>query len=154
MGIKRSSCSQTQTHGYMRLKPTNRTKTSGTTEIKGSPYFDKTNKKVIGKFKDEAQGTPIIEFVGLRPKMYSYKKDDDKGGKTAKGIKKSVINKETKHEHYKQVLLCSRQLRHAMRTIRSDHHRLGSCKLKKVSLSCFDYKRYILKDVTVTGIIK
>ena len=30
-----------------------------------SPYFDKTNKKVIGKFKDEAAGIPITEFVGL-----------------------------------------------------------------------------------------
>ena len=26
---------------------------------KGSPYFDVTNKKVIGKFKDEAAGVPI-----------------------------------------------------------------------------------------------
>ena len=31
-----------------------------------SPYFNKTNKKVIGKFKDEAAGIPITEFVGLR----------------------------------------------------------------------------------------
>ena len=31
-----------------------------------SPYFDKSNKKVIGKFKDEAAGIPINEFVGLR----------------------------------------------------------------------------------------
>ena len=55
---------------------------------KSSPYFDKTNKKVIGKFKDEAAGVPICEFVGLRSKMYSYIKDNQKGGKTAKGIKK------------------------------------------------------------------
>ena len=37
-----------------------------------SPYFYKTNKKVIGKFKDEAAGILITEFVGLRSKMYSY----------------------------------------------------------------------------------
>ena len=43
-----------------------------------SPYFDKTNKKVIGKFKDEAAGVPICEFVGLRSKMYSYIKDNQK----------------------------------------------------------------------------
>ena len=55
-----------------------------------SPYFDKTNKKVIGKFKDEAAGIPITEFVGLRSKMYSYVKDNEKGGKTAKGIKKNI----------------------------------------------------------------
>ena len=41
-----------------------------------SPYFDKTNKKVIGKFKDEATGVPICEFVGLRSKMYSYIKSN------------------------------------------------------------------------------
>ena len=46
-----------------------------------SPYFDKANKKVIGKFKDEAAGIPITEFVGLRSKMYSYIKDNQKGGK-------------------------------------------------------------------------
>ena len=56
-----------------------------------SQYFDKTNKKVIGKFKDEAAGVPIREFIGLRSKMYSYIKDNQKGGKTAKGIKKNVI---------------------------------------------------------------
>ena len=31
-----------------------------------SPYYFNTNKKVIGKFKDEAAGIPIREFVGLR----------------------------------------------------------------------------------------
>ena len=58
-----------------------------------SPFFDKTNKKVIGKFKDEAAGVPIREFVGLRSKMYCYIKDNQKEGKTAKGIKKNVIKK-------------------------------------------------------------
>jgi Na+-transporting NADH:ubiquinone oxidoreductase subunit NqrC len=37
-----------------------------------SPFYDKTNKKVIGKFKDEAAGEIIKQFVGLRSKMYSY----------------------------------------------------------------------------------
>lgn len=31
-----------------------------------SPCFNKTNKKVIEKFKDEASGIPIIDFVSLR----------------------------------------------------------------------------------------
>ena len=31
-----------------------------------SKYFNKINKRVIGKFKDEAAGIPIIEFIGLR----------------------------------------------------------------------------------------
>ena len=63
-----------------------------------SPYFDKTNKKVIGKFKDEAAGVPVCEFVGLRSKMYSYIKDNQKGEKTAKGIKKNIIKNDIKHK--------------------------------------------------------
>ena len=66
-----------------------------------SQYFDDTNDKAIGKFKD---GVPICEFVGLRSKMYSYMKDNQKGGKTAKGIKKNVIKNEISHENYRDTL--------------------------------------------------
>ena len=109
-----------------------------------SPYFNKTNKKVIGKFKDEACGIPIKEFVGLRSKMYSYVKDNKKEARTAKGIKKVVINNNIKHEDYKNVLLENRQIQHTMKTIRSSKHQLGSYEINKISLSCFDDKRYIL----------
>ena len=111
-----------------------------------SPYFNKTNKKVIGKFKDEAAGVPICEFIGLRSKMYSYIKDNNKGGKTAKGIKKNVIKEDIKHEDYKDILFNDKQMYHKMKTIRSDNHELGSYEINKVSLSCFDDKRYIHKD--------
>ena len=46
-------------------------------------FFDKTNKKVIGKMKDEFGGVIVDEFVGLKSKMYSIKKID---GKEAKGV--------------------------------------------------------------------
>ena len=111
-----------------------------------SPYFDKTNKKVIGKFKDEAAGIPITEFVGLRSKMYSYIKDNHKGGKTAKGIKKNTIKNDIKHEDYKNILINKKQIHHTMKTIRSSKHQLGSYEINKVSLSCFDDKRYISND--------
>ena len=111
-----------------------------------SPYFDKTNKKVIGKFKDEACSIPITEFIGLRSKMYSYIKDNNKGGKTAKGIKKNIINNNIKHTDYKNVLLENRQIQHTMKTIRSSKHQLGSYEINKISRSCFDDKRYILTN--------
>ena len=111
-----------------------------------SQYFDKTNKKVIGKFKDEAAGVPICEFVGLRSKMYSYIKDNQKGGKTAKGIKKNIIKKGITHENYKNTLFNAEQMSHKMKTIRSENHELGSYEINKVSLSCFDDKRYIHED--------
>ena len=111
-----------------------------------SLFFDKTNKKAIGKFKDEAAGVPICEFVGLRSKMYSYMKDNQKGGKTAKGIKKIVIKNKITHYNYKDTLFNDEQMYHKMKTIRSEKHQLGSYELNKVSLSCFDDKRYIHKN--------
>ena len=113
---------------------------------KDSPYFSVENKKVIGKFKDEAAGMPIVEFIGLRSKMYSYVKDNGKNEKTAKGVRKYVIKKNITHENYKDCLLSRKQMLHSMCTIRSDCHQIGSYQLNKISLSCFDDKRYILED--------
>ena len=111
-----------------------------------SQFYFKDNKKVIGKMKDEAAGKIITELVGLRSKMYSYIKEDGSGGKTAKGVKKNVVKKVIKHENYRDVLLNSQQLHHNMKTIRSVNHQLGSYVINKVSLSCFDDKRYISDD--------
>ncbi|KAL9967825.1 hypothetical protein ACROYT_G026122 [Oculina patagonica] len=111
-----------------------------------SQFYNKTNKKVIGKFKDEAAGVPICEFIGLRSKMYSYIKDNNKQERTAKGIKKYVIKKDMTHENYKDTLFNNKQMHHTMKTIRSQNHQLGSYEINKVSLSCFDDKRYILDD--------
>ena len=41
---------------------------------KDSKFFNETNKNVIGEIKDEFGGVIIIEFVGLKSKMYSLKK--------------------------------------------------------------------------------
>ena len=110
---------------------------------KDSPFYFGENKKVIGKFKDEAAGIPITEFVGLKSKMYSYIKDNGEGNKTAKGVKKNVVKTDIKHINYNNVLLNSTQMRHKMRCIRSVKHQLGTYEINKISLSCFDDKRYI-----------
>ena len=51
------------------------------------------NKNVIGKSKDEAAGKQITHFVGLRPKLYFFKDDDEVETRKAKGVKKNVIKK-------------------------------------------------------------
>ena len=69
--------------------------------LESSPYYCNVNKKIIGKFKNEACGIPIIVFIGLKSKMYSFVKDNEKSGRAAKGIKKNVIKNNIRHEDYK-----------------------------------------------------
>lgn len=57
------------------------------------PLYSTTNKKVIGKLKDETGSLPISEFVGLPPKMYSIKLDDGKEKRRGKGSKKQFGRK-------------------------------------------------------------
>ena len=45
---------------------------------KDSKFFDLTNKKVIGKMKDESEGKAIDEFVRLKSKMHYMKNIDSK----------------------------------------------------------------------------
>ena len=49
------------------------------------------NKKVIGKFKDEVGGKQISHFVGLRPKLYTFKVEEKGETRKARGVKKNVI---------------------------------------------------------------
>ena len=41
---------------------------------KDSKFFDDTNKRDIGKMKDEYGGVIIDQFIGLKSRMYSIKK--------------------------------------------------------------------------------
>ena len=78
--------------------------------------------------------------------MYSYLTDNNNVGKTCKGIAKYVINKDITHENYLDTLFNNRQLYHKMNTIRSKNHQIHSYNINKISLSCFDDKRFILNN--------
>ena len=110
------------------------------------PLHSNANKKVIGKMKDETAGEPIKEFVGLRPKMYSFILDGGKEKKTAKGVKKSVKEREIQHVDFKNCLFNNVPQQHSMLGFQSDCHQLYTEKLTKTSLSPYDDKRYILAD--------
>ena len=51
---------------------------------KDSKFFNQAYKKVIVKTKDESERKIIVEFVGLKSKMYSMKNIDGKESNTAK----------------------------------------------------------------------
>ena len=46
---------------------------------------------MVGKMEDETAGVAIEEFVGLKPKMYSYLVDDLSEPKKEKGVKKTLL---------------------------------------------------------------
>lgn len=69
------------------------------------------------------------------------------GGKqkhTAKGVKKSVAEKQLKHDAYEQCLFEHSAMSHQMNMIRSYNHQLYSVTMSKTTLSPYDDKRYVL----------
>ena len=104
------------------------------------------NKKVIGKFKDEAAGKQITHFVGLRPKLYTYKIEDPGETRKAKGVKKYVIKKSLSFDDYKKCLFSEETVMRDMNMIRSQNHEIFSMKVNKVALSANDDKRLICKN--------
>ena len=58
-----------------------------------SKYYDNSKKLVFDRMKDERVGVAIEEFVGLRPKMYSYLVDDKSEHKKTKGVNRNIVAK-------------------------------------------------------------
>ena len=108
------------------------------------PLFSTANKKVIGKFKDELGGKVMTEFIGIRPKMYSFVGEES--GKRAKGVKKSVLCKTITHEDYKKCLFEKKVYSRDMPGLRSYNHVIKGETVHKVALAPLDTKRYILPD--------
>ena len=75
----------------------------------------------------------ILKFVGFKSKMYS--KSTNKGH-----------NAFIEFQKFQDTLFQKKTLRHQMRGIKSKNHNLGTYRTKKISLSCFDDKRYILRN--------
>ena len=136
---------------------------------KDHPLYSNENMKVVGKFKDECMGQLMLNFTGLRPKLYSldferlahFEKDDQgieievskptaisetrivvDNKNAAKGIQSSVAKKLTfeNFEHCLKTLL-TKQV--DIKRIGSDHHNLYTYSIGKIGLSAFDTKRWI-----------
>ena len=108
---------------------------------KNSAYYDNSNKKVLGKMKRELNGSKIVEFVGLKSKMYSLISSDGKEINKAK-----IVNKKLRHDEYLHVLFNKKVVIHKMKRIQSKLHEIGTYDVNKISLSCFDDKRNVLGD--------
>ena len=108
---------------------------------KDSKFFDQANKKVIGKMKDLSKRKIIDEHFGLKSRMYSMKNIDGKESNTAKGV-----NFATEFDEFKDASFNKKVVRRKMRKIKSKKHKIGIYEVNKISLSCFDDKRFLLND--------
>lgn len=113
------------------------------------------NKKVPGLFKDELKSKIMTEFVGLRSKMYSVKIDEIemvdgvekvKEIKRAKGVKKYILNSKISFKDFMDCIETNCNLVMSQNSIRSKLHNVFSVRQRKVALSPFDNKRYILEN--------
>ena len=81
-----------------------------------SEYYDDSNKLVVGKMNDERAGVVVKDFVGLKPKMYSFLVDDISEQKNTKGVYKSAVAT-ISHNEYKNILLNNKCKRHSINRI-------------------------------------
>ena len=110
------------------------------------PLPIRKNKKVIGFMKDVLRGTIMIEFVALRPKLYSFRKLDGAEDKKCKGIKKCIIKKTLTFEDYKACLLNSDTTYRSQLMFRSTKHEVHTIEINKVALNRDDDKRISKRD--------
>src|SRR5436190_22049564 len=107
--------------------------------------YNLTNKKVIGKFKDELNGIPLEEYCGLRSKLYSYTYAN-KNPVRCKGIKKSVVDKTIKMTDLKKCLFEDVEQFREMNCIRAYKHEVYTVSMNKLALRPKDDKRIICEN--------
>ena len=114
---------------------------------KNHPNYDITNKKVLGKFKDEMKSLIITEFIGLKPKMYSFNYIDNNiilNKNTHKGIKESIS---LKHDEYKRSLYKEELIYKEFYNLQLNKQNIYLDKINKIALNPFESKRYWIDNI-------
>ena len=120
-----------------------------TSAITDFPKELRINKKVIGKFKDELNGSAMIEYVGIRSKVYAFRQQGGKVTKKNKGIKEVCVRKHLTFDDYKDLFesgeepdeACFVQFVRRAGEIRSERR-------KKIMMAANDIKRCQLYNQT------
>ena len=125
------------------------------------PNYDVTNNKVLMKFKDEMKSLIITEFIGLKPKMYSFNYIDnteinendikyDEYNKIIlnkhihKGVKESI---NLKHDEYKRSLYKEELIYKEFYNLQLNKQNIYLDKINKIALNPFESKRYWIDDI-------
>ena len=97
-------------------------------------------------FKDEAGGKQIVEFVGLRAKLNSYKMFDGSEDNKCKGVTKNVTKRSIQFDDYRECLFSRKEQHRKMNVIRSHCHKIYTEEINIIALSSDDDKRVIMDD--------
>ena len=104
------------------------------------------NRKVIGLMNDKLGGRIIKEFITLRPKTYSYLRDDCKEDEKTKGTKKCLIKRMIKSNDYENCLLNGEVVLKSQQRFISKGHDVYTENINKIALSSNYDKRLIASD--------
>ena len=85
------------------------------------------------------------EGGGGESKIYSLVDGDGEENKKAKGVNRGVV-RGIQHKKFIDVFFSKGVMRLKMKRMQSKLHRIRTYDVFKISLSCFDDKRYILDD--------
>jgi len=100
--------------------------------------YDNTNNKVPLKFKDVSNALLIEEFVGLKPKCYSWRYVDG-----TEINKNKSISQKIKHEQFLKCYFGEEEKQSLMiRSICSTKHEVFTQQIQKTTLMNYDNKRY------------
>ena len=92
--------------------------------------------------KNEYPNDIIVEFVGLRPKVYSLRTESGHDTSKVKGCS----SKDLSFDKYRQVLIKSNPTTQSRLAMESKHQSISTVEKLKMELAAFDDKRYILDD--------
>ena len=96
--------------------------------------------------KDECNGVIIREFVGLRPKLYTFLTENEHIEKEAKGVSRDVSQRNITYDDYLQALRSGRIKTCIQTNIQSKNHTIYTIYREKVAIDSHDDKRKSIND--------
>ena len=97
--------------------------------------------------KDETGGAALVEFVVLKPKIYSFLVDNNEH-KKAEDVNKNVVTI-VNHNKHEYVFLNKKCIRHSMNKIQTKDHRIGTYNINKIFFALFLMTKYIFKTMVM-----
>ncbi|XP_011858376.1 PREDICTED: uncharacterized protein LOC105555932 [Vollenhovia emeryi] len=106
----------------------------------------RANKSVPGLMKDENRGAIMVEFVGLRAKMYATRVLGQSDTKKVKGIKRNVVERTITFDDFTRTLRDMTEQSRSQFCVRSRLHEVYTVSETKLALSPHDDKRYVVSE--------